>query len=264
MPARPKVLGMIPARYGSSRFPGKMLTQITGKTLIQRTYENCMQCPLLDKIIIATDDDRIYNHAESFGASVVMTSPDCPTGSDRLADALKRHPKLQDAEVIVLIQGDEPCVDPRIIQHVGEILLNDPAAVMSTAATRLHTIEEANNPSIVKCVIDQNQNALYFSRALIPAGHGLKFRPENVYYRHIGIYGYRPEFLMRYGELPQTPLQLAEDLEQLKVLEHGFRIKAAVVDYFSIDVNNPDDIQKVEQWLCKQNTSLSQVASVRR
>lgn len=264
MQHRQKVLGVIPARYASSRFPAKMLAPINGKTLIQHTYENFKHCSFLDNLVIATDDQRIYDHATHFGAQVFMTCPTCPTGTDRLADVLKKNPRLQENDIVICIQGDEPCVDPNVLQQITDALINDPEAVMATAVTPLHTIEEASNPSTVKCVIDKNHNALYFSRALIPAGHTGKYRPEITYYRHIGIYAYRRDFLLLYGELPRTPLQMAEDLEQLKILEHGFRIKTAVVDYFSIDVNNPDDIQKVEQWLCKQNTSSSQVASVRR
>lgn len=263
MAACPKVLGIIPARYASSRFPAKMLAPILGKTLIQRTYENSCQCPLFDEIIIATDNALIFDHAKSFGAHVVMTSPDCPTGSDRLAEVLRRNPHLQKASIVVGIQGDEPCLSPAAFKGVGEILLSDNSAAMSTAVAPL-AAEEAALPSVVKCVLDLHQNALYFSRALIPAGHGLKHRPGVVYYRHIGIYGFRTEFLMRYGELAPTPLQLAEDLEQLKVLEHGYKIKAAIIEEcFDIGVNVPEDIQKVEQWLCKQNSSSSPAAFAR-
>lgn len=261
---RPKILGMIPARFASTRFPAKMLAPIAGKTLIQRTYENARLCPTLNDLIIATDDQRIYDHAKAFGANVVMTCPTCLTGTDRLADALRRHPELQENEFVINIQGDEPCINPHIIQRVSEVLVDDPKAVMSTAVVPLRTIEDANNPSIPKCVLDQQHNALYFSRALLPAGHALKFRADIPYYRHIGIYAFRRHFLMQYGELPPTPLQLAEDLEQLKVLEHGFRIKAAIVEYFNMEVNNPEDIQKVEQWLAKQNSSSSQAAFARR
>jgi 3-deoxy-manno-octulosonate cytidylyltransferase (CMP-KDO synthetase) len=264
MQSNSKILGIIPARFASTRFPAKMLAPIDGKTLIQRTYENAKLCSNLSDVVIATDDQRIYDHAKDFGAPVVMTCLSCLTGTDRLADALRKNPHLKEAEIIINIQGDEPCINPNIIQRVSEVLLEDSTAVMSTAVSQLKTIEEANNPSIPKCVLDRNHNALYFSRALIPSGHKLTFRPEIPYYRHIGIYGYRRDFLMQYGELPPTPLQLAEDLEQLKVLENGFRIKVAIVDYFNMEVNNPEDIQKVEQWLCKLNTSSSQAAFARR
>lgn len=251
-----KIIGIIPARYGSSRFPGKILAPIANKTLIQRTYENAKRCSLLQEIVIATDDVRIYEHVQGFGGDVLMTSTTCPTGSDRLVEALKNNRRFDQADIIVNIQGDEPCLDPNVTESIIKALLSDPVAVMSTAVVKIESEEDACSPSIVKCVIDSNGNALYFSRALIPAGHTLKMRPGVTYYRHVGIYAYRHDFLLKYAELPRTPLQLAEDLEQLKVIEHGYRIKTAVVECSSIGVDIPDDIQKVEQWLCKQNISL--------
>jgi len=258
----PKIIGIIPARYASSRFPGKILAPIMGKTLIQRTFESTRLCKFLDHIIIATDDQRIFDHATEFGADVVMTSIGCPTGTDRIIEVLQREKRLDDAAIIINIQGDEPCISPSVIQRVGEMLLQDPEAAMSTAAVKLESAEEFYSTSIVKCALDQHNNALYFTRAAIAAGHSGKWHPTLPVYRHMGIYGYRKEFLLHYGDLPQTPLQKAEDLEQLKVLEHGFRIKVAIVEHFSIGVDVPDDIKKVEQWLCKQNTSSSPVASV--
>lgn len=260
---KPKSIAMIPARYASSRFPAKMLAPILGKTLIQRTYENARRCSLLDHLVVCTDDERIYDHVKGFGGDVVMTSLSCPTGSDRIAEALRNNKRFDDVSIVVNIQGDEPCLDPMIIQRVIEILQRDPEAMMSTAVIPLKTAEEAQNPCVVKCVLDANHNALYFSRALIPAGHTLQMRSGVTYYRHMGIYGFRRDFAVKYAELPPTPLQMAEDLEQLKVLEHGFRVKAAIVDHFSIGVDRPEDIQKVEHLICKQNTSSSQAESVR-
>jgi 3-deoxy-manno-octulosonate cytidylyltransferase (CMP-KDO synthetase) len=256
----PKIIGMIPARYASTRFPGKILAPIAGKTLIQRTYENAKRCTLLHKLIVATDDMRIYSHVKDFGGEVVMTSPTCATGSDRLVEALKNNLQFNDASIIVNIQGDEPCLDPEVIHKVTEALLADPIAVMSTAVVKIDNAEDAANPSVVKCVMDKQNNALYFTRALLPAGHTLKMRPGINYYRHMGVYCFRKHFLMQYADLPPSPLQLAEDLEQLKILEHGFRIKVAIVDDFSIGVDTPEDIKKVEQWLCKQNIFSSQAA----
>lgn len=254
--SKTKILGIIPARYGSSRFPGKILAPIANKTLIQRTYENAKRSSLLQEIVIATDDLRIYDHVQGFGGDVVMTSTSCPTGSDRLVEALNNNRRFDHAEIIVNIQGDEPCLDPKVTESIINALLSDPVAIMSTAIVKLESEEEAHSPSIVKCVIDKNGNALYFSRALIPAGHSLKMDPEVTYYRHVGVYAYRRDFLLTYTKLPHTPLQIAEDLEQLKVIEHGYRIKTAIVDCSSIGVDLPDDIKKVEKWLCKQNISL--------
>jgi 3-deoxy-manno-octulosonate cytidylyltransferase (CMP-KDO synthetase) len=255
------VIAIIPARYGSTRFPGKPLVKIQGKTLIQRTYENAKNCPLLDDMIVATDDQRIFDHVISFGGKVVMTPDNCPTGSDRLAYVLNTDPSLQKAEMIVNIQGDEPCLDPSDISKIISILRDDPTAVMSTAAVRLESEEEAYNPSEVKCILDLHGNALYFSRSFIPGGHSLRFRADVPCYKHIGIYAYRPEFLLQYAKMPMTPLQRAEDLEQLKVLENGYKIKAAVVARASAGVNTPEDIKKVELELCKQSLFSLQGAS---
>lgn len=259
-----KVVGIIPARFGSTRLPGKPLLPILGKTLLQRTYESARSATALDQLIVATDDERIFAHVKGFGGEVVMTSPDCPTGTDRLAEVVKKYPELKAASVIVNIQGDEPCIDPVAINRAIEVLKQDSQAVMSTIITPLTCKEDALSTAIVKCVIDLNQNALYFSRTLIPSNKRGEFVPSQKYYRHLGLYTYRPDFLLIYPTLPQTPLQMAEDLEQLKVLEHGYRMKVALVDCVSPGVDLPEDIQKVEQWICKQSTSSSPAGSVLR
>lgn len=244
----PHILGVIPARYQSTRFPGKPLALIKGISLIQRTYENAKKCRTLNDLVVATDDQRIFDHVKSFGGNVVMTSPDHMTGTDRIAEVLRTDARYEMAEIIINIQGDEPCIDVSTITKVAEILDHDQEAVMSTAIIPISKEDEAKNPSVVKCVIDREQNALYFSRGLIPAGKK-GYNPEITYYKHMGIYGYRRPFLMHYAGLSNTPLQQAEDLEQLKVLEHGYRIKAAIVDRDCVGVDNPEDIKKVEQML---------------
>lgn len=244
---RKHTLGMIPARFASTRFPGKPLVEINGKTLIQRTYENTKTCKALDDLVVATDNQKIFDHVKSFGGNVVMTSPKCPTGTERLAEAVSQY--YPDVDLIINIQGDEPFLEPVVIEKVIESLDSDLVAVMSTAVVKITTAEEALSSSVNKCVMDENGNALYFSRNLIPGGHGVKWRPEITYYKHLGIYGYRRDFLLHYAELEPTPLQLAEDLEQLKVLEHGYRIKVAVVESDSIGVDHPEDIKKIEQLL---------------
>lgn len=249
-----KVLGIIPARYASSRFPGKPLIPILGKTLLQRTFENARRVKILDKLLVATDDYRISDHVSAFGGEAVMTSETCLTGTDRLAEVLQKDPSLMQAEAVVNIQGDEPCIDPEAIEMAVNLLLHDTQASMATLVTPLTSEEEAHNPSVVKCVIDQHHNALYFSRALIPSNKKGRFDPRCPYFRHMGLYVYRPQFLLHYQKLNPTPLQLAEDLEQLKVLEHGFRIKVAVTHRACMGVDTPEDLKQVEQWLCKQNT----------
>lgn len=249
------VIAIIPARFGSTRFPGKPLFEIKGKSLIRHTYENTARCPFIDHQLVATDDIRIYDHVKSFGGNVVMTPENCPTGSDRLAHVLKNDPALHGSDIIVNVQGDEPCLDPAVVAKMVEALKNDPTASMATAVARLTNNEEAQSRSVVKCVLDLNGNVLYFSRALIPGGHhGASLRSDIAYYRHIGVYAYRPDFLLTYASLPMTPLQIAEDLEQMKVLEHGYKIKAAVVASASAELNTPEDIKKVELELCKLNS----------
>lgn len=249
-----KVVGIIPSRYASTRFPGKPLVEILGKSLIQRTYENALRCKALDFVIVATDDQRIFDHVKSFGGEVAMTSIDCPTGTDRLAEVVRTMPALADVEIVMNVQGDEPCINPAIIAAVVKALEEDPKASVATAIIPIRSAEEAHNPHVVKCVIDLHGYALYFSRTLIPAGKSLKFHPETITYKHLGLYCYRKDFLLHYADLSPTPLQQVEDLEQLKVLEHGYRIKTVTVGNESMDVNTPEDIKKVEQLLCKQNT----------
>jgi 3-deoxy-manno-octulosonate cytidylyltransferase (CMP-KDO synthetase) len=248
-----KVLGIIPARFASTRLPGKLLIPIHGKTLLQRTFENALQAKILDGLLVATDDQRISTHVKHFGGNVVMTSLNCLTGTDRLAEVLQKCPEWLNVEAVVGIQGDEPCLDPQAIEKVVKLLLQDPQAHMATLVTPLKSEEEARNPSIVKCTFDRQYNALYFSRSLIPSNKKHDFNPQGPYYRHIGLYVFRPAFLLHYQTLSPTPLQLEEDLEQLKALEHGYRIKVAVTNQNSIGVDTPEDLIKFEQWLCKQN-----------
>lgn len=243
-------VGIIPARYASSRFPGKPLALILGKSLLQRTYEQALQCCNLDAVAIATDDPRIEEHARAFGAPVIMTSPTCPTGTERVAEAIAHYPE---ATFVVNIQGDEPCLSPYTIEALVESLIVDPESVVSTPIIRVSS--PPLSPSVVKVVTDINGHALYFSRNPIPAN------PEGPFYRHIGLYAFRRDFLLHYPRLAPTPLQQAEDLEQLKILEHGYKIHTVIVDTAGIEVNHPEDIKKVEEYLCKQNSSSSQAAS---
>jgi 3-deoxy-manno-octulosonate cytidylyltransferase (CMP-KDO synthetase) len=182
-----QVIGVIPARYESSRFPGKPLANILGKSLIQRSYENALRCSTLSELLVATDDIRIAEHVKEFGGKVVMTSPDCATGTDRIAEVVKNLKELDDNSIIINIQGDEPCLDPKIINEVIALLQNDNNAVMGTAVTPLSPNEDPTSPSIVKCVLDLQGNALYFSRSPIPSKKDAKLlRHKSVltYLRH--------------------------------------------------------------------------------
>lgn len=244
-----RIIGIIPARYGSSRFPGKPLANISGKSLIQRTYENAQRCRSLQDLIVATDDERIFKKVLEFGGKAVMTSPTCPTGTERLAEAVKQNSDYDDVELIINIQGDEPLIDPTTLEQVIHALQESPEADMSTAVVKITSREEAENYSTVKCTINLKREALYFSRTLIPNGHQGQWQPNVTYYKHLGIYAYRRHFLIHYAELAPTPLQIAEDLEQLKVLEHGSIIKVAIVEDTSIGVDTLADIHKVEGLL---------------
>lgn len=261
---KPFVLGAIPARYQSSRFPAKMLATIQGKSLIQHTYENALRFRL-DDLVIATDDPRIQAHVEAFGGKAVMTSSDHRNGSDRFAEVIRRYPVYAKADIVVIIQGDEPCLPADVVEAVIQQLEATPDAVMATAVCSITTREAALDSSVVKCVLNKQQEALYFSRALIPSSHNGDYCPQTHYYQHLGIYAYRTPFLLHYAELPMTPLQKREDLEQLKVLENGYRIAVAIVDQQEIPgVNLPEDISKVETILCQRNTSLLLAGSAPR
>jgi len=223
-----------------------MLLKSNGKSLIQKTYENACRCKRFNRLLVATDSREIFDHVKSFGGEAAMTSEACPSGSDRLAEAVEKDPSLQKAAAILNIQGDEPELHPETIEAVAEALLNEPAADMATAAVRIRSKKEAENPSCVKCVFDKAGFALYFSRAMIPFGKNGAYTEEAAYYKHLGIYAYRPIFLIRYAKLPPTPLQKSEDLEQLKALENGHRIKVVEVPHDSVGVDTHEDLKRLQ------------------
>lgn len=223
-----------------------MLAPLAGKTLLQLTYENAKRAPVFQQLVIATDDVRIQDHARSFGGPVVMTSMHHVNGSDRAAEVLANHAEYQHYEIVIVVQGDEPCVDPSLFRQLADKLIADPEAVVATAMAPIQVAEDVDNPGVVKCVTDRFGRALYFSRSRIPFN---RHQPV-VYHKHIGIYAFRRDFLKIYGALPPTPLQLTEDLEQLKVLEHGYRIAVATVEAASDPgVNTPEDLRRVEARL---------------
>jgi len=242
-----KVIGVIPARYHSKRFPGKVLVDILGKPLIQRVYEQARKAKLLGEVIVATDNDEILNVVKNFGGKAVMTSSDCRSGSDRLAEVAIGL----DADIIVNIQGDEPLISPEVISDVAQELMKDKTISMATAARKITTREELTNPNVVKVVVDKNGFALYFSRAQIPYISHVAER-ENVglvAHKHIGIYSYRREFLLNFGRMEQGPLEKVEDLEQLRALENGYKIKVVITEWDSIGVDTKEDLKKVVEIL---------------
>lgn len=242
-----EVIGMIPARYASTRMPGKPLTPILGKSMIRRVYEQTSRARLIDDVCVATDDERIQNAVEAFGGKVVMTSPECASGTDRLAQAAERI----GGDIIVNVQGDQPFIDPLMIDESIEPLLNDPKLPMATLIHPIHKAEDLNDPGVVKAVVDLHANGMYFSRSLIPAPHN---DIAHQVYEHVGLYVYRRDFLITLAGLPQTLLERVEGLEQLRVIEHGYKLRCVVtackdneLSGFSIDT--PEDVRRGESML---------------
>ncbi len=239
-----KAIGVIPARYGSKRFPGKPLADILGKPMIQYVWERASKTKTLEEVIIATDDERILRKAKEFGAEAVLTSPSLSSGTERVAEAVKDL----DADIVVNIQGDEPLIEPRAIDEAIKSLIKDPKIPVATLAYRMTKKEEIEDPNVVKVVFDKNNFALYFSRFPIPYSreHRLPI------YKHIGLYVYRKEFLAKLVQLEPSPLEKIEDLEQLRVLENGYRIKIVKTECDSIGVDTPEDLERVKALLQKQ------------
>ena len=239
------LLGVLPARWGSTRFPGKPLHLIAGKPLIQHVWERCQQCSRLDEILVATDDVRILDAVTAFGGRAVMTSPDHPTGTDRIAEAARQLPH---ATHIVNIQGDEPLIDPALIDELAAAIAGDPTLDMVTAANPLDPADPAvSDPNVVKVVTALDGRALYFSRSPLPY-----FRnpvPGLQVLRHKGIYAYSRAFLERFVTWPPSPLELAESLEQLRALEHGASIRVLLTHDSSPGVDTPEQALAVERML---------------
>ncbi|MFA8300588.1 MAG: 3-deoxy-manno-octulosonate cytidylyltransferase [Hyphomicrobiales bacterium] len=244
-----KILGIIPARYASTRFPGKPLAMINGKTMIQRVYEQAKKCSSLENVIVATDDDAIFKHVESFGGNVVMTSESHPSGTDRIAEVVEiLNNDGEHYDAIINIQGDEPYIDPKQIELIAQ-LFEDPDVVLGTLIKQINTIEELNNSNVVKVVKDLNDFAVYFSRYSIPFCRNEKEDEEKLkshsYYKHIGIYGYKSDVLRQITKLNMSSLEKSESLEQLRWLENGFKIKVAITDIEGHAVDTYDDLLKL-------------------
>ncbi|KAJ8616387.1 hypothetical protein MRB53_035759 [Persea americana] len=249
---RSRVVGIIPARFASSRFQGKPLVNILGKPMIQRTWERAKLATTLDHIVVATDDEKIAECCRGFGADVIMTSESSRNGTERCNEALQKLGKKYD--VVVNIQGDEPLIEPEIIDGIVKALQGAPDAVFSTAVTSLKP-EDGADPNRVKCVVDNRGYAIYFSRGLIPYNKSGKVNPRFPYLLHLGIQSYDSKFLSIYPQLPPTPLQLEEDLEQLKVLENGYKMKVIKVEHEAHGVDIPEDVEKIESLMRERNIS---------
>lgn len=239
------IIGIIPARWGSTRFEGKVLAPINGKPMLQHVWERAKKSKWLDAIIVACDDKRVLAAAQSFGAKAVMTKSDHISGSDRIAEAVKNLK----VNIVVNIQGDEPLIDPKVIDNLARALSKDKNCQMATVIKVLDKKEELDNPNVVKVIVDNQHNALYFSRSVIPYNRG---QEKVTYYKHLGIYAYRKNFLLKFTKLPKSKLENIEKLEQLRALEAGYKIKTVLTQHETIGVDTLEDLKRVQSLLASK------------
>lgn len=239
------VLAVIPARYASTRFPGKPLADINGKTMIRRVYEQVQKSKRVNHVVVATDDERIFEHVNAFGGVCLMTRTDHPSGTDRCAEVARRFPS---AKYVLNVQGDEPYIQPEQIDLLVNTLEENPKFPIATLAKAIEQPETLQNPNVVKTVFSEKNGAIYFSRQPIPFVRGTT--PENwlsqhVFYKHIGLYGFRRSTLLKIARLSPTPLERAESLEQLRWLENGLRIAVGITELETIGIDSPEDLEKI-------------------
>jgi len=244
-PAGTRTVAIIPARYGSQRFPGKPLALIGGKPMIVHVMERAASARLVDSVLVATDDERIASAVRSHGGEAVMTPTDVRSGSDRIALVARA---LTGTDIVVNVQGDEPLIPPAMIDEAIAPLLEDPSITAGTLVRRIRSAAELDNPNLPKALLDRSGRCLYFSRAAVPYGRGIT--PEQLIatypvYGHVGLYVFRREFLLAFTAMAQTPLEMAEQLEQLRILEHGYTLHAVVTEHESIAVDTPGDLERV-------------------
>ncbi len=243
------IVGIIPARFASTRLMGKPLADIGGKPMIQHTWQSAKKSRLLDKVVIAVDDEKLFKVAKSFGAEVYMTPQNVASGSDRIAIVAEQ---LDEAEIIVNIQGDEPFIKGKMIDEAIEPLLFDRKVNLVTLARRITSVEEMKSPSVVKVVFDYNNFALYFSRSPIPFVRDARTNLQRIetgeIYKHIGLYVYKKDSLLKFTSLKPTDLEQIEKLEQLRFLEHGFKVKIVVTEHDSLSVDTPRDLEVARRY----------------
>lgn len=237
-----KILCVIPSRIASTRLPRKALLPIQGKPMVQWTYENACRCKALTKVVVATDSHEIAEVIKAVHGKVVMTDPDLQTGSDRTAAVAQLYP---DMDVVINLQGDEPFIQARMLEQLVAPYLRGETPEMTTLAYPITSPEEYTNPGIVKAITNLHQDALYFSRAPIP--YFRTQQPAPVYH-HVGLYAFRRDFLLHYTTLPQTPLELTESLEQLRALEHGYRIRVCLTEDKTLEINTPEEYQAAQAF----------------
>lgn len=247
---KPRILCVVPARFASTRFPGKIIAPLEGRPLVMHAYERARRARLVDEVLIAADDPAVAAAVAPFNAHLVMTRPDHPSGTDRIAEVAAGH----DAPIVVNVQGDEALIDPAVIDAAIRPLLDEPDVVMSTARHLITDPELVADPNVVKVVCDGNGHALYFSRSPIPHIRDAADRAAApaCYWQHVGLYVYRRDFLLRYARMAQTPLEKLEKLEQLRVLENGFKIAVVDTDYQGIGVDVPADLERVRAIMASQ------------
>ena len=244
-----KVLGIIPARYGSTRLPGKPMIKVKGKTIIQRVYERVARASVLNDLVVATDDVRIYNHVRKFGGNAIITSHTHRSGTMRCGEVIDKMPG---ADLIINVQGDEPLINPVEIDRLGEFLITDPAKQIGTLVKRIDTVSDIKDPSVAKVVVGRSGQLLYFSRSPIPyvRNHPVEqWLDHGIFYKHIGLYGYTRESLQDISHLESSNLEEAELLEQLNWLYHGHAIHALETDVESIGIDTPEDVALLEHIL---------------
>ncbi|MFH1904102.1 MAG: 3-deoxy-manno-octulosonate cytidylyltransferase [bacterium] len=254
---KPKIIAVIPARYASTRLPGKVLKDICGKPMIQHVYERVSNVLSVRKVIIATDDKRILQTAQKFGANAEMSPKSCKSGTDRIAWVIKKMPDIREDDIIINVQGDEPLVNPKAIEKLIKTISCDSHVVMASLMTKISDINELMDSGINKVVVDKDNFALYFSHSPIPflrdkwknLKNKLVLGKTDIFYKHLGIYAFRKHFLLKYAQMPQTCLEKIEKLEQLRVLEHGYRIKMAETEFDSISIDTPADLRKIRKIL---------------
>lgn len=239
-----KFLGVIPSRYASTRLEGKPLKDICGHTMVEWVYKRALKSKL-DGVVVATDDERIVDEVKSFGGNVILTRKDHINGTRRIAEVCETY---TDYDVIVNIQGDEPLIEPDMINSIIDSFIEDNTIPMSTLKYKLTDMAEIENPNAVKVVTDKNDFAIYFSRSVIPYPRNLNM--DN-YYKHVGIYGYKRDFVMEYAKMTSTPLELSESLEQLRVLENGYKIKVLETPYKIIGVDTQEELERVREYITK-------------
>ena len=243
------VTAVIPARYASTRLPGKPLLEIGGKPMIQWVYERVSRASLVQNVLVATDDQRILNAVQAFGGKGVMTSPEHPSGTDRIAEAVEHL----DSKIIVNVQGEEPFIDPEVVDSCVRPVMEDGSFPVATPCTRIKSLEELMSPDVVKVVTDEHGFALYFSRLPIPYDRDVE--PGNldlseiIFFKHIGLYVYQKDFLIKYSRMAPTPLETREKLEQLRILENGYKIRVVETDYDSIGVDSKEDLEKAQSCI---------------